>query len=72
MKTEYFDEDSELIRTEVASDIKLFGDRKLPSHIEIIPADKPGQKTVLDVLSAQYNIKTDEGFFSQQNMKRVR
>jgi len=72
MKTEYFDEDDELIRTEVASKIKLFGDRKLPSHIEIIPADKPGQKTVIDVISAQYNIKLKEDFFSQQNMKRVR
>ncbi len=72
MKTEYYDEDDELIRTEIASDVKQFGDRKLPSHLEIIPADKPGQKTVIDVLSAQYNIKVDEKFFSQQNMKRVR
>ena len=72
VKTEYYDEDDELIRTEVASDIKLYGDRRLPAHIEIIPADKPGQKTVLDVISAQFNIKLDEGFFSQQNMKRVR
>ena len=72
MKTEYYDEDNELIRMEEASKIKQFGDRKLPSHIEIIPADKPGQKTVLDILSAQYNVKLGEGFFSQQNMKRVR
>jgi len=72
MKTEYYDEDSELIRTEIASNVKQYGDRKLPSHIEIIPADKPGHKTVLDVLSAQFNIKIDDGFFSQQNMKRVR
>ena len=72
MKTEYFDEDGELIRTEIASKVKNFGDRNLPSHIEIIPAGKPGHKTVLDVLSAQFNIKLSEGFFSQQNMKRVR
>ena len=72
MKTEYYDEDSELIRTEIASNVKQYGDRKLPSHIEIIPADKPGHKTVLDVLSAQFNIKIDDGFFSQQYMKRVR
>ncbi len=72
MKTEYYDEDNELIRTEIASDIKLFGDRKLPSKIEIIPANKSGQKTELSVISAQFNIKMDEGFFSQQNMKRIR
>ena len=72
MKTEYFDEDGELVRTEIASKVKNFGDRNLPSHIEIIPTGKPGHKTVLDVLSAQFNIKLSEGFFSQQNMKRVR
>jgi hypothetical protein len=72
MKTEYFDEDEELIRSETASNIKNYGDRDLPSHIEIIPAGKPGHKTVLDVLSAQFDIKLGKGFFSQQNMKRVR
>ena len=72
LKTEYYDEDDELIRTEIASDVKLFGDRKLPSKLEIIPADKPGQKTVVNILSSQFNVKLDEGFFSQQNMKRVR
>ncbi len=72
MKTEYFDEDNELVRTEIASKVKDFGDRSLPSHIEIIPANKAGHKTVLDVLEAEFNIKIDPGFFSIQNMKRVR
>ncbi len=72
LKTEYFDEDNELVRTELASEIKQFSDRKLPSKLEIIPADKPGQKTEVIVKSAKFNIKLDDGFFSQQNMKRVR
>ena len=72
LKTEYFDEDNELVRTELASEIKQFSDRKLPSKLEIIPADKPGQKTEVIIKSAKFNIKLDDGFFSQQNMKRVR
>ncbi len=71
LKTEYFDEDNELMRTELASNVKQFTDRKLPSKLEIIPADKPGQRTVVIVRSAKFNIKLDDGFFSQQNMKRV-
>lgn len=69
--TEYYDEDDELIRTEIASEVKQFGDRKLPSKIEIIPADKPEQKTVIKVISSKFGVKLDEGFFSQQNMKRI-
>ena len=72
LKTEYYDEDNELMRTEQASKVKQFGDRKLPSYVEIIPADKPGQKTVVTIISSEFNVKLDEGFFSQQNMKRVR
>ncbi len=71
MKTEYYDEDDELIRTELASEIKQFSDRKLPSKLEIIPADKPNQRTVVNIISSKFNVKLDEGFFSQQNMKRV-
>jgi len=71
LKTEYFDEDNELIRTEIASEVKQFDDRKLPSLLKIIPADKPGQRTEVRVLSSKFNIKLDEGFFSQQNMKRI-
>ena len=72
LKTEYYDEDEELIRTEQASKVKQFGDRRLPSYLEIIPADKPGQKTVVNIISSEFNVKLDEGFFSQQNMKRIR
>ena len=72
IKTEYYDEDDELIRTELASEIKQFSDRKLPSKLEIIPADKPNQRTVVNIISSKYNVKLDDGFFSQQNMKRVR
>jgi len=72
LKTEYYDEDNKLIKTEKASKIKQFGNRKLPSYIEIIPADKPGHKTVVSIISSEFNVKLDEGFFSQQNMKRIR
>ena len=71
LKTEYYDEDDELMRTELASEVKQFSDRKLPSKLEIIPADEPGHRTVVVVKSAKFNIKLDDGFFSQQNMKRV-
>ncbi len=71
LKTEYYDEDDELMRTELASEVKQFSDRKLPSKLEIIPADEPGHRTVVVVKSAKFNIKLDDGFFSQQNMKRL-
>jgi outer membrane lipoprotein-sorting protein len=72
MKTEYYDEDSQLVKTESASKIKLMGDREIPSHFEIIPADKPGNKTIVDFDKATFNKPIGDDFFSQQNMKKIR
>jgi outer membrane lipoprotein-sorting protein len=48
------------------------GGRLITAHLEMIPEDKPGQKTVMDYLKIEFNIKINDSFFSQQNMKRVR
>lgn len=72
LRSEYFDEDGILIKTETASAIKQMGDRRIPTHIEIIPKDKPGNKTLVDIQKAIFNKPIDDAFFSQQNMKNVR
>jgi len=72
MKSEYFDEDEYLIKTEFASDVKIMDGRKIPGKIEIVPADKKNQKTVVLINTMKFNIPIDDSFFSQQNMKKVR
>ena len=72
LKTEYYDEDGFLVRTEVASDIKVMDGRQVPSRIEIIPADKPNQKTVVVIEVIKFNISITDATFSQQNMKTIK
>jgi outer membrane lipoprotein-sorting protein len=72
MKSEYYDEDNILVKTESASEIKKMGDREIPTHFELIPADKPGNKTILVIEKAIFNKPINESFFSQQNMKTIR
>ncbi|MCD6345860.1 MAG: outer membrane lipoprotein-sorting protein [Bacteroidales bacterium] len=72
MKYEYYDEDNFLVRTELAGDIKKMDDRIIPTRFEIIPADEPDQKTVIKILSMDFNVAIKDDFFSQQNMKRIR
>jgi outer membrane lipoprotein-sorting protein len=72
LRADHYDEDLTLIKSMVGSEIKKLGGRTIPAHWEMIPHDKAGQKTVLDYLKIDFNIKIDESFFSQQNMKRVR
>ncbi len=69
LKVEYYDEDDYLVKTHLLSDIKFMYDRKIPTHFEIIPEDKPNQKTLVNIKNAKFDIKINESFFSQQNMK---
>lgn len=68
----YFDEEDELVNSMVLSEIKNMGGRMLPTRLEMIPADNPNQKTVIEYLELEFDIGVDESFFSMQNMKRVR
>jgi len=72
LKVEYYDEDMSLVTIQTASNIKQFGDRKLPSVVEMVPIDKPGQKTIINTDEVEFNVEIPESFFSQQNMKQVK
>jgi len=69
---EYYDEDSKLINTMKTSDIKMLGGRLLPSRMEMIPADKKNNKTVLIYNSLEFDKPLDDIFFTTQNMPKVK
>ena len=72
LRAEYYDEEENLVNTEILSEIKKMDDRKMPTRLEMIPADEEGHKTILIFNEIEFNIDIDESFFSQQNMRRVR
>lgn len=68
----YYDEDNFLVNTMVLSDIKEMGGRIIPTHMEMIPADEPDNRTIIDYLDIEFDLKINQSFFSLQNMKRIR
>lgn len=68
----YYDEDGFLVNTMVLSDIREMGGRIIPTHMEMIPADEPENRTIIDYITIEFDLDLKESFFSQQNMKRVR
>ena len=72
MKSELYDEDGYLVRTELGSEIKAMDGRLIPTRIELIPAEEEGQKTIIEIKEIKFNEPIKDSFFSQQNMKRVR
>jgi outer membrane lipoprotein-sorting protein len=72
MKGEYYDEDGNMVNSMIASDIRQMGDRSLPSRMVMVPADKPGNQTILEMIDVVFNKPIADDFFSQQNMKNVK
>lgn len=68
----YFDEDGGLVNTMYTSDIKMLGGRLLPARMEMVPAEKKGQKTVLIYNSLVFDKPIDDTFFTTQNMPTVK
>ncbi len=72
LKSELYDEDGYLVRTELGSDIKIMDGRLIPTRIELIPAEEEDQMTIIEIKEIQFNQAIKDSFFSQQNMKRIR
>jgi len=68
----YYDEKGALMRIWSFSEIKKFGDRKIPSVMEIVPQHKKGHKTIMRYLKAQFDIKVDKDMFSLRHLRSAK
>lgn len=67
----FYDDEGELINTMNASEVKRMDGRLIPTHLEMIPADKKGQKTVLIYSSVVFNKPLPDTFFTLQQIKNL-
>ena len=71
LKVEFYDEDGYLVNTMIGKEPKVFDGKLIPSIMEMIPADKPGNKTIMTTISIKFDIPIDESFFTTRKMKTV-
>ncbi|MBN8705320.1 MAG: outer membrane lipoprotein-sorting protein [Bacteroidetes bacterium] len=68
----FYDEDGLAVRKMKNTQIKNAGNRVIPTVMEIIPLDKPGNRTIMTYQSIFFDEPVKPEFFSQQNMKKVK
>lgn len=68
---EYYDDSGGLVNTLHASDIRMLGGRLLPARIEMTPADKPGNRTVMLYGSLTFDTPLSDGLFTTQHMSKA-
>lgn len=70
LKNEFYDEDNFLVKTHLASKIKIMDGHEIPTVFTIIPEDTPNNKTIITMNKINYDIKINKSFFTQQNMRK--
>lgn len=72
MKQESFDEDMELVNTMIASKIQKVSGETIPLHMEFFPSDNPKQKTLMDYISIEFDVKIPSHYFTTQYMTKIK
>jgi len=72
LKVRYYNEDGELVKSHLNSEVKTMDGREIPTKTIVQPADEPEKKTIVYINKMDFNVDLNDRFFSQQNMKRVR
>ena len=68
----FYDEKGNLMRIMNFKEIKTFGDKVLPSVIEIVPQNKEGHKTVVRWVNATFDSDVDDKIFTRRNLQKRR
>jgi outer membrane lipoprotein-sorting protein len=71
LHTRFYDEDGKVINIMNAYDIKTMDGRLIPTRFEMIPTDKPKQKTEMIYRSVLFNRPIEDGFFTTEKMKTL-
>ncbi len=71
METDFYDEDQFLVNRMVASEVKTFDGKVLPSKLTVIPVDKPGQSTVITYQKWEFGLDVPPEYFTVNYMKRI-
>jgi outer membrane lipoprotein-sorting protein len=65
----YYDDRGELARTLTFEEFKVMGGRLVPARMDVVPADKPGERTTILYSELEFDVDLDESFFSLRRLQ---
>lgn len=72
LQTNFYDEDGFLVNQMIASDIRDFDGKRLPSTLKVVPADKEHQYTLIHYDVWNFDVSIPDSYFTTNYMKRIR
>ena len=65
----YYDDRGEVSRTMTFRDFRVMGGRLVPTRIDVVPADKPGERTTIFYRDIEFDVDLDPSFFSLRQLR---
>ncbi|MBF0299556.1 MAG: outer membrane lipoprotein-sorting protein [Oligoflexia bacterium] len=69
LRQEYYDDKDVKVREIIFKDVKTFGNKTIPSVMELTPLNKIGHKTIIEYKDLKFD-KVDESIFSHVNLQK--
>jgi len=70
LRQEFFDEAGVKLRLMTLGDFRAVGRRSYPHHWSMVPLDKKGHETAIEVNEVRFDEKFDDEIFTQRNLTR--
>jgi outer membrane lipoprotein-sorting protein len=70
LRQEFFDEAGVKLRVMTLGDFRPVGRRMYPYHWSMVPLDKPGHETAIEVNAVRFDETFDDEIFTQRNLTR--
>lgn len=67
---EYYDEKGQKMRRIDYREVKEIGGRKMPTIMELVPLNKPGNKTIIEYQKAEFDSGVPDSVFSLRNLQQ--
>jgi outer membrane lipoprotein-sorting protein len=65
----YYDDRGEVARTMTFSDFRTMGGRMVPARMDVVPADKPAERTSIIYRELEFDVDVDQSFFSLRQLR---
>lgn len=72
LEERHYDRKGRLARTMAFDEVKVFGGRRLPSHIRLVPSDTPEQRTEMRYLEIEFDVPLPNDTFSLSRLEQIR
>lgn len=66
----YYNEKGEKVRVMTFSDVKDFGDKRMPATMTMVPLNKDGHKTIIIYEKANFDVKIENNIFTLRHLQR--